>query len=457
MIRAHDEPAVSLHTPSVSPTRRARAAALALGRNALVPVFAGTVWWKLRDVVYRRQLEDGPLIFLFVAATIVLILATPFVARRLGPPAAAALGPRSRRLAVALLIGLSVWLFGKHLAILPEFLRHDNVPVVDIGGNTWAAAVRLTDRGENPYTHRAQLHSVAGDPHTTVTASGVEMWGVPYYYGYPYFPAMFLSYAPFRWLSPGQHSIRLGNAALLLLAVAGVAWLGHRLASPGRKTLGAGLALLLLGLTQGLGDQLFRFGVTDLLPGVYLLFTFVALTYERRALGGFLLGTTFACKLMPGLVAVPAVLAWLGRRREVQRALVGFAAALAILMLPFVLWHPAGFFSATILFYLTHHAGGDSTSLWYHLPQALQTPFLTVGALLVLGAVTSPLWSSRQDHRALARTVVVAGFTFIAFNKMIHANYHFAIVPLACAVLAADALGAATGSRAADVALSETG
>ena len=424
-------------------------------RTYLVPTFVAVAWWRLRAVVYNREWDDGPLIFLFVVAHIALVLATPALARRLGPREPSASRRGAERAVPALLIVASLLLLAPDLASLRDQLRREGAPLVDIGGNTWAAAVRFMDRGENPYRHRTQLHPVSGDPHVTEIDGRTEMFGVPYLYGYPYFPAMFLSYAPFRWIDPGLHSIRIGNAVLLALAAIGVGWLSYRLAPSGRGALAVGSSVLLLALAEGIGRQLFARGVTDLLPGVYLVFSLVAITYGRHLLAGALLGVAFACKLVPGLIAAPAILFWGIRRGVASRMAVGFGVAAGIILLPFVLWHPSGFFSATVLFYLTHHARGDGTSLWYHLPEPLQTPFLALGAILVLGVVAAPWYArffggSREGaaesrdrsaaHRALTRTVVVACFTFLAFNKMIHTNYQFAILPLACAVLAADAL-----------------
>jgi uncharacterized membrane protein len=158
-------------------------------------------------------------------------------------------------------------------------------------------------------------------------------------------------------------------------------------------------------------------------------------------LAGALIGLAFAAKILPGLLIAAILFAWLARRGGWKPALAGFAVVSTIVLLPFVLWSPAAFFSATILFYLTHHAAGDTTSLWYFLPEALRLPFLLLGGLAVLGVTLWPLRSRSDDQRDLLRAIVAATFLFLAFNKMIHLNYQFAVVPLACAVLAADAMG----------------
>ena len=72
-----------------------------------------------------------------------------------------------------------------------------------------------------------------------------------------------------------------------------------------------------------------------------------------------------------------------------------------------------------------------------------------VGIMLfgVLGVVLWSLRSGSEDLRDLLRAMVVAAFLFVAFNKMIHLNYQFVLVPLACVVLAADAMGSSPSSR----------
>jgi uncharacterized membrane protein len=252
---------------------------------------------------------------------------------------------------------------------------------------------------------------------------------------------MFLSYAPFRLIDQGQDAIRIGNAFWLALLLAGVGWLAFRLAPPGRRPQAAGLSTLLLASTTGLGGQLFFFGITDVLIAAYAVLGLLALSYRRHVLAGALIGLAFAAKILPGLLIAAILFAWLARRGGWKPALASFAVVSTIVLLPFVLWSPAAFFSATILFYLTHHAAGDTTSLWYFLPEALRLPFLLLGGLAVLGVTLWPLRSRSDDQRDLLRAIVAATFLFLAFNKMIHLNYQFAVVPLACVGLAADAMG----------------
>ena len=414
----------------------------------LPALLAVSGWWKLRELLYSTHWERGPTLFVLLLLSIALVLVVPYLARVVARNAASGGGDlatvlpgRRGRLVAIVLFGASLWALADDVREFPRRPAEVEVPLIDIGGNTWAAAVRFTDFRENPYTHRTQLLPVTGAPGVTEHDGQVEMFGVPYYYGYPYFPAMFLSYVPFRAFDRGLHSIRIGNAFWLAVVLGGGAWLAYRLSPDGGRLPAAGLAVLLVALTTGLGSQLFRFGITDMLISAYVLLGLVALTYDRDATAGALVGLAFAAKLLPGLLVAVVFFTWIARRGNFRRALGGFAATTAIVLLPFFLWNPAGFFSATVLYYLTHHAAGDSTSLWYYLPAGLRLPFLVLGGLTILGVVLWPLRSRSSDPRDLLRAITVATFLFIAFNKMIHLNYQFVLVPLACVVLAADAMG----------------
>ena len=404
-------------------------------------------WWKLREQLYHVHWGRGPTIFLLTLASIALILAVPRLARlvsRAGGGVARRSGTNTssqRWLVAAALTAVALWTSGDELTELRLNLAKEDERLLDIGGATWAAARRFVEFGQNPYTHVNQLQVVTGARGVTEIDGRVEMFGVPYFYGFAYFPAMFLSYAPFRLIDPGQHSIRIGNAFWLAVLLGGVAWLAFRLAPAGRQPQAAALAAVLLTATTGLGGQLFYFGITDVVIPVYVVLALVAMSYRRYLLAGCLMGLAFSAKLLPGLLIVTIFFAWLARRGGLRAAVTGFALVSSIVLLPFILWHPAGFLSATFLFYATHHAAGDTTSLWYYLPEALRFPFQLLGGLVTLAVALSPLWSESDDQRDLLRAMVVATLVFLAFSTMIHLNYQFAVVPLACVALAADAAG----------------
>jgi Glycosyltransferase family 87 len=406
-------------------------------------------WWKLRQLLYHIHWERGPTIVLLVVASIALVLAVPLLARIVSRGVRAAEVDRAatRRRALswvvaAALASAAVWSATDELAELRANLAHENATLLDIGGATWAAARRVFDYGQNPYTHVTQLQRVSEGPGVKETADGrVEIFGVPYYYGFAYFPATFLSYQPFRWIDPGQDAIRIGNAFWLAVLLGLASWLAWRLSPPARRPEASALAALLLLVSTGLGGQLFFFGITDIVIPVFALSALVAASYRSHLIAGCAMGLAFAAKLLPSALIALVFFAWLARRGGLRPALLGFVATSSIVLLPFVLWDPAGFLSATLLFYVAHHAGGDTTSLWYYLPGALRLPFQALGAVATLGVALWPLVSRSEDQRDLLRAMVVAALLFLASSPMIHLNYQFAVVPLACVVLAADAMG----------------
>ena len=126
------------------------------------------------------------------------------------------------------------------------------------------------------------------------------MFGVPYYYGFAYFPATFLCYLPFRWIEPSQNAIRIGNAFWLAALVVGVSWLAFRLAPTGPA--GAGRRAgerSSFSPPPGSVGQLFYFGITDMVIAVYVLLALMAISYRSPLIAGCAIGLAFAAKLLP--------------------------------------------------------------------------------------------------------------------------------------------------------------
>jgi len=365
----------------------------------------------------------------------------------------AAAGPLTRRLAVRRLVAprravvavLGVVVLGSMIGqarMLERGVGSDRM--VDVGRNTLCAGRRFFDEGVDPYATNCQLLSVRGAPHVTYARGGLRMFGVPYAYGYPYFPAMFLSFEPFRRADAGLDAIRYGNACWLVLAVVGAFWLAVRLAPPRAGPLAGWLAAAATVPIWALGFDLFRAGVTDLVIAVYLLAGLIAWTYRRPLAAGVGVGLAWAAKLLPGGLVVFALAAWSARARPAGRAplFVGIAAAMAVIVVPFVVWRPGEFLSSTILYYLTARAAGDDSSLWYALPSGLQTPFLVVGGAVVLAVVAVGVARRDATIADVARTSFLGYVAFVAFNKMIHLNYLWAVLPVGAAALAAATAGA---------------
>jgi uncharacterized membrane protein len=255
---------------------------------------------------------------------------------------------------------------------------------------------------------------------------------------------MLLSYLPVRAVVPGYDSLRVTNAILLALNLAGIFWLARRL-SPASLATTAGLVgcVAYVGVSV-LRTELFRYAVTDLVIATYAVFAFLALSYRRWTFAGVLFGLAQACKLLPGPLLILPALLWLWGRPGAARLLIAYLSTSVALIVPFVLPNPGLFLSSTVLFYLTAHAGGDDSSLWFALPGALKPTFRIVGYLLTAGCVGWALRRRGDDLLAPLTLSFAAYAVFVAFGTMIHLNYIWGIYSLGCVALAAHAGRAAS-------------
>lgn len=409
-----------------------------MAERAATPRLPGTLgWFPLLGAwlvpfhrIATHTWGHGPATFTCLIASLVLLLFAATLGRLLG------------RILVTsatgwiILAGLFLLLIYTAQGLRRELDRPDNQNwILDVASNTHDAGTLFLE-GRNPYGERIQPHAVTRGPHVEIKGDRVLMYGVPYTYGFPYFPAMFLSYLPFRALVSGFHSIRIGNCAFLLLTVGGILYLVRRLGPSGAPWTGALAACVASLGIKDLPGQLFGFGVTDLVIAFYAVYGFIALTRNRFLLAGILFGLCQACKLLPGPLLILPVLLWLYRKHGFAAVALGYVVTSALCLLPFVLWGPGPFLSSTILFYMTHHGGGDSTSLWFFLPEALKGPFTLLGFALSAGFA---LFAARRRSEGLVWPLFLgysSYLTFMAFAPMTHLNYLWGIYPLGCAALA---------------------
>ena len=313
---------------------------------------------------------------------------------------------------------------------------------MDISENTFRADNFYFVYNQNPYMSNAQVYgNVDAGPHISEKDGLVLLYGVPYYKGYPYFPAMFLTYDPFRRMDSSRDYIREGNLLFYLLLLAEIGWLSALLAPAGYKVLAGLLSVAAFTCSLSLGQEVFYYGVTDIVIPLYALAGFIAIRYGRHSIGGALLGLCLACKILPGGFFVLALALWYWRKPERWKFLIPMVATFVVVMLPFVLPNPGAFLSATILFYLTFHASGDDTALYYFLPASLQPIFQIIGYAAVIVFI---FWAGRR--RSLGLTGVIAicfisDIVFTAFNRMAHLNYLWGVAPLGAVALVVAALG----------------
>jgi len=321
-------------------------------------------------------------------------------------------------------------------------LFHQPDWIMDIGANTYAATRHLLE-SNNPYAHPAQLwvETFSNKPNITELDGQVYMFGIPYYFGYPYFPTMALAYTPLSALFDSYAGIRVTNILL-----SGLNWLlvveivKHELVKRGHINNSTQFvqqtSFILLFCLPAYLINIYYLGITDILITSFSLLCFLALGRDKIFIAGLCLGLAQASKLLPAPIFLLAIVCWLPLMRLRFQFIAGFALASLVLVLPFLLYDYKSFLSATILYYLTHHKGGDSTSLWFYLPEVLQGVFLILSPLLTFIFTVYFSWRSQGDLSKLVSICFIAYCLFIAFNKMSHFNYYWGIYPLVCIPLA---------------------
>ena len=178
--------------------------------------------------------------------------------------------------------------------------------MLDIGDNTHCAASALL-RGDNPYRLRCQRTEIVHEPSRGVVrrADGaVTLRGVPYRYGYPYFPLMAAAFVPATAFLDGVASLRATLLAALAATLLASAVLVRALRPPGSRTLAFTAAWAALLCNPVLGFQLFEECSTDLVIAPLLLLAFAAHERRRYALAGVLAAASFGMKLFPGALVL---------------------------------------------------------------------------------------------------------------------------------------------------------
>jgi hypothetical protein len=404
------------------------------------PVVAVVIWCALLHEVFEHTWTYGRRTFACILILAALVAGASGIARR----ASRSRLPSSRAasaLLASLVVAATLVFTAFHVAALHAHLfgRNRSVPIVDVGLNTFCAADRFFDRGEDPYARPCQVKSVAGAPHVHVDERGTTMYGVPYEYGYPYFPVMFASYDPFREWTGSYRSILYGNLFFYAATVLGIGWLARRLATPGQVAWAALLAIAAYSCVLGLGREIFYAGHTDGVIAAYALFGFVAVTYARHRTAGVLFGLVLAAKLLPGAIFASVLVAWYWPRPERWRFVGALAAVVAAFTVPFAIWNGAAFLSATILFYLTLHASGDDTALWHFLPEWARVSLTLAGVAAMAVLFLKQARAKKSSVPELLRACVLLDLVFLSFSPMMHLNYLLAVLPLGAVSLVTDA------------------
>lgn len=399
------------------------------------------IWLTLLNYLTQDVINAGERTFCFLFLICDLVIVAKLVRPRVTP--------RPNKLLNAVLCALCV------IAALP-FLNQQYItmklfyhgpPGSDYIINTQLAAHNEFDLHENPYATMGELWwDPSNAPHVTKVNGQLYMFGVPYYRGYPYFPASILTYEPLRRLVPTIEYIRIGNIIALVATMIAIAWLTVLFVPPGYKVVAGFLAIASFFCLWKLGWDYISEGQTDVLIPLFALYGFVASYYSRPTLSGLLFGWGFACKLLPGGLFCLIMLAYYWRRPDRWKFIVPMVAIFFAVMIPFILRNPPAFLSATILYYLTQHSHGDDTALYFFVPDSLKSIYLLVGYGIVAAFVIRTMRNKSLSLLGAIAANFIAFVLFIAFSKMDHPNYLIAILPLGCVSLVAYAFHRAADS-----------
>jgi hypothetical protein len=408
----------------------------------VMPMLSLPVWVTLMNFIGFFTWGHGPSTFLALCGLVLLlfILSIQYRSRSDRRPAHRRWSTIRLFVAALIVVGGSAWT----LRGIAEGMMEEEGGLIDISLNTFAAAKEFI-QWRNPYTTRTQLwHTPEAEGHITVTDEGMEMFGLDYYSGYPYFPAMFLTYAPFVATFGGINSMRICNVLLLAMNLIGVVWLTLRHTDGSQRVIACMTSVAAHLCIFSYPHEIFSFGIVDILICTHALYAFVALTYHQDWIGGVLLGLAQACKLLPGPLLLLAALLVLRERRRIVYVFSAYAITSMAVILPFVISNPEGFLSATALYYLTYHAGGDNTSLWFFLPAMLKTPFLIAGFLATGATLLIFAFGRKRTIVDAAAGSFCSYALFSAFAKMSHLNYLWGVYGLGCLALAVYASKVAT-------------
>jgi hypothetical protein len=313
-------------------------------------------------------------------------------------------------LVLAASLGLGVWA-----------IRNSPSPPIDVVV-VHREAIDALARHDNPYT--ITFPDIYGPRQRPLyNASAVSGGRVSAGYMYP--PPNLLLVAPAQWLF-GDY--RYAELALLLAAAGMIGW--------SRRDQGAKLAACLL-LTTPRVFFVIEQGWTEPV-GLFVLAAAMLLIAKAPARAGWALGLLLVTKQYLALCTPPVLRAAFRDRRLSTRILASAALTGAVVVLPFVAWHPRAFLdnvvwlqtrepfrmdSLSYLSWAARHGLGQG-SFWWAIAAA------AAGSALGLGL-------TRSTPAGCAATIAVTTFALFAFGSKAFCNYYFFVIGSLCCAVAA--------------------
>jgi hypothetical protein len=267
------------------------------------------IWLTILSFLTQDVMNAGERTFCYLLIVCSLVWAAKLVRPK------AAEQPSKRLNAILCVLAVLVSLPFLYQQALTFKLFYHGPPGSDYIINTQAAAHNEFDLHLNPYSTMGELWwDPTNAPHVTKVNGQLYMFGVPYYRGYPYFPASILTYEPLRRIVPGIEYIRVGNIIALVATMVAIAWLTALFVPPGYKVVAAFLVVASFFCLWRLSWDYISEGETDVLMPLFALYGFIASYYKRPTISGLLFGWGFACKLLPSGLFCLIMLAYYWRK-----------------------------------------------------------------------------------------------------------------------------------------------
>jgi predicted membrane-bound dolichyl-phosphate-mannose-protein mannosyltransferase len=244
-----------------------------------------------------------------------------------------------------------------------------------------------------------------------------------------------LWFAPFIGMTGGYNDVRIGNLVYFVLSLL---LLNAVVASASsRPVLGCLTATVAFLGVDFLVTETFQLGIVDqafvfpLLAAILLAMR----SYWRSA--AIVAGLALASKHFPAIPVVLALAIYAYRRERLHELVVFCGLTFLAVMLPFILWDPEAFVSATVLHHV-HEAGrGDNTALFFFLPEPWKMPFRLFGLALIGGVYVAGLVTTkRPDLRMVFLVIAVVCLLINAFYPVTHLNHLESILAFAAISLA---------------------
>lgn len=270
------------------------------------------------------------------------------------------------------------------------------------------------------HLHKAAADAIAAglSPYSEAVSvpNGAPGADPPFIVGYPYPPMVAIAYSLFEWVTGDPRWLSL-TAWLTTLAM-----VGHRAKSASRPHLPTGVMLLMASASAW--PLILTSGWTE--PLSLLLLALAGWQWASPTVGGGLAGLAMGSKQYLGLMA-PSLVTVRDPRRITR--VTAAVLAVAVSLLPVLLWGGGDFLNAAVTFHLQTPPRTDGKSL-VGLLDLFGITFEAPAVLLITGAVASGLILGRQARDAASWLSVSAAVLVVTFllSSQALTNYWFLVM-----------------------------